>query len=64
LGVNGGVGSAGAGAETIGVVEVGVVRVGAEVGMATAEEIGKTGTGSIVRIFRGFEVGARSFGKS
>jgi hypothetical protein len=39
LGVDGGVGSAGAGAETIGVVKVGVVRVSAEVGMVVSAEV-------------------------
>jgi hypothetical protein len=57
LGVGGGVGSARAGAETIG-----VVRIGAEVGIATAEEIGRAG--SIVRVFGGLEVRVRSSGKS
>jgi hypothetical protein len=57
LGVGGGVSSAGAGAEIIG-----VVGVGAEGGIATAGEIGRTG--SIVRVFGGFEVRVRSSGKS
>jgi hypothetical protein len=39
-------------------VEVGM-EVGAEVGMATAEEIGRTG--SIVGFFGGFKVGIRGF---
>jgi hypothetical protein len=58
-GVGGGVSSAGARAKTIG-----VVKVGAEVGMATAEEIRRTGTGSIVGVFGGFEVKVGSSGKS
>jgi hypothetical protein len=57
LGVGGGVSSAIARAETIG-----VVRIGAEVGIATAEEIGRAG--SIVRVFGGLEVRVRSSGKS
>jgi hypothetical protein len=56
-GVRGGVSSAGAGAETIG-----VVGVGAEVGIATAGEIGRTG--SIVGVFGGFEIEVGSSGKS
>jgi hypothetical protein len=40
------------------------MEIGAEVGMATTEEIGRTGTGSVVRVFGGFEVGVRSSGKS
>jgi hypothetical protein len=40
------------------------MEVGVEVGMATAEEIGRTGTGSIVKVFRGVKVGVRSSGKS
>jgi hypothetical protein len=32
--------------------------------MATAEEIGRAGTGSIVEVFRGFEVGVASSDKS
>jgi hypothetical protein len=54
-GVGGGVSSARAGAETIG-----VVGVGAEVGMATAGKIGRTG--SIIGF--GAEVGVGSSGKS
>jgi hypothetical protein len=57
LGVGGGVSSARAGAETIG-----VMGVGAEVGMATAGEIGRAG--SIVRVFGRFKVRVRSSGKS
>jgi hypothetical protein len=57
LGVRGRVSSTRARAETIGVVGVGV-----EVGIATAGEIGRTG--SIVGVFRGFEVGVGSCGKS
>ena len=53
-GVGGGISSARAGAETIG-----VVGVGAEVGIATVGEIGRTG--SIVGVFGGFEVGIRGF---
>jgi hypothetical protein len=53
LGVDGGVSSAIARAETIG-----VVRVGAEVGIATAEKIRRAG--SIVRVFRRFKVRVRS----
>jgi hypothetical protein len=49
LGVSGRVSSVIARAETIG-----VVKVGAEVGMATVGEIGRAG--SIVRVFRRFEV--------
>jgi hypothetical protein len=40
----------------------GVEEVGAEVGMATAEEIGRAGL--IVGVMGGFEVGVGSFGKS
>jgi hypothetical protein len=40
------------------VAEVGR-EVGAEVGIATAEEMGRTG--SIVRVFRGFKVEIRGF---
>jgi hypothetical protein len=64
LGVDSGVSSTGAGADTIGVVrgaEVGI-EVGAEVGMATAGEIGRAG--STVRVFGRFEVRVRSSGKS
>jgi hypothetical protein len=53
LGVGGGVSSAITGAETIG-----VVGVGAEVGIATAGEIGRTG--SIVKVFGRFKVGVGS----
>jgi hypothetical protein len=49
LGVDGGVSSAIAGAETID-----VVKVGAEVGIATAGEVRRAG--SIVRVFGRFEV--------
>jgi hypothetical protein len=38
------------------------MEVGAEVGMATAEEIGRADT--IVGVFGGFEVGVGSSGKS
>jgi hypothetical protein len=41
---------------------IGVVGVGAEEGIATVGEIGRTGL--IVRVFRGFEVRVRSSGKS
>ena len=63
-GVGGGVSSARAGAETIG-----VVGVGAEVGMATIGEIGRTGLivggfGGFEVEIRGFEVGVGSSGKS
>jgi hypothetical protein len=75
LGVGGGVGSAGAGAETIGVVRVSVevgrevstevrMDVSAEVRMATAGKIGRTGTGSIIGVFGGFKVRVRFFSKS
>jgi hypothetical protein len=64
LGVRGGVSSAGAGADTIGVVKGAEVRieVGAEVGIATAEEIGRAGL--IIRVFGRFKVRVRSSGKS
>jgi hypothetical protein len=75
LGVSGGVGSAGAGAETIGVVRVSVevrrevstevrIDVSAEVRMATAGKIRRTETGSIIGVFRGFKVRVRFFSKS
>jgi hypothetical protein len=57
LAVGGGVSSAIARAKIIG-----VVRVGAEVGMATAEEIGRAGL--IVRVFERFKARVRSSGKS
>jgi hypothetical protein len=57
LGVGGRVSSAIAEAETIG-----VVKIGAEVGMATIEEIRRAGL--IVRVFGRFKVRVRSFGKS
>jgi hypothetical protein len=44
------------------VADLGVEGVGAEVGMATAEEIKRAG--SIVRVFGGFEVRVGSSGKS
>jgi hypothetical protein len=44
------------------VADLGVKGVNAEVGIATAEEIKRAG--SIVRVFGGFEVKIRSFGKS
>jgi serine acetyltransferase len=73
LGVGDRVSSAGAGAKIIGVIRVGaevrmaaesisIVRVGVKEGIATVGEIGRTG--SIVRVFRGFEVRVKSFGKS
>jgi hypothetical protein len=40
----------------------GIEEVGAEVGIATAGEIGRAGL--IVRVVRGFEVGVGSSGKS
>jgi hypothetical protein len=43
--------------------EVGI-EVGAEIEIATAEEIGTTGTGSIVRVFKGLKVRVKSSGKS
>jgi hypothetical protein len=55
--VCGGVSSTRARAETIG-----VIRVGVEVGIATVGEIRRTG--SIVGVFRGFEVRVGSCGKS
>jgi hypothetical protein len=64
LGVGGEISSAGAGAEIIGIIKVGAklgIKVGTKVGIATAEEIGRTGTGLIVRVFRGFKVGIRGF---
>jgi hypothetical protein len=75
LGVGDRVGFAEAGAETIGVVKVSIkvgrevsakvrMKVGAEVGMATEGKIRRTRTGSIVRVFGGFKIGARSSGKS
>jgi hypothetical protein len=93
LGVNGGVGSAEARAETISIVKVSVIgfdivkvsvkagievgarvgiEVGAEVGIkvgaklriVTTRKIGRTGTGSIIRVFGGFKVKVRSSGKS
>jgi hypothetical protein len=42
--------------------DLGVEGVGAEVGMATAEEIREAGT--IIRVFGGFEVRVGSSGKS
>jgi hypothetical protein len=56
-GVRGGVSSARARAETIGVVGVGI-----EVGIATTGEIRRTG--SIVGVFRGFEIEVGSSSKS
>jgi hypothetical protein len=56
-GVHGRVSSTGARVETIGVVGVGV-----EVGIVTAGEIGRTG--SIVGVFRGFEIEVGFSGKS
>jgi hypothetical protein len=40
------------------------MEVDAKVGIATAEEIGETGTGSIIEVFGGFEVRVTSSGKS
>jgi hypothetical protein len=57
LAVGDGVSSVIAGAEIIG-----VVRVSAEVGIATAEEIGRAG--SIVKVFGRFKARVRSSDKS
>jgi hypothetical protein len=40
------------------------VKVGAEVRITTAEKIGRTKTGLIIRVFKGFKVKIVFFGKS
>jgi hypothetical protein len=73
LGVGDGISSARARAETISIVKfsveakmatktISIVKVAAEIGIVTIKNIRRTG--SIVRVFKGFKVKVRFFGKS